>query len=245
MCMTTQPQTINLHTAPPAEFDAHLADLHSRLMTTANRLHSYAETAAEILGHPWRSGRRGWQHPISPDEALDQALALDRSEIPPQHDMTWKPDQVRATRTTRFGILADIAEADKVFRQRGGWTRFFLVTSSDGHIHNSTSCSTCRPSTTYSWLPELSGLTEADAVTARGMILCSVCFPSAPVEWTVGRTKPAKPGQCAGGTAVDGSTFDRWTGTYGTCPTCGEQALMVKLDGTMRAHKDKRNSDKG
>jgi exonuclease VII small subunit len=35
----------------------------------------------------------------------------------------------------------------------------------------------------------LSGLTEADAVEEYGEILCSICYPSAPVEWTNGVNK--------------------------------------------------------
>lgn len=64
------------------------------------------------------------------------------------------------------------------------WSRFFFVVSSaHGHIHSSMSCSTCRPTTGFAWQPSLSGLTEADAVKALGPKLCSVCYPSAPVEW--------------------------------------------------------------
>lgn len=70
-----------------------------------------------------------------------------------------------------------------------GWSRFFLVTNTGGHIHRDMSCSTCFPTTQYAWLYELSGLTEAEAVAEYGEILCSVCFPSAPVEWTNGKNK--------------------------------------------------------
>lgn len=70
------------------------------------------------------------------------------------------------------------------------WNRFFLVPG--GHIHSSQGCFTLRPTTQIGWLPQLSGLTEADAVAAHGTVLCSHCFPSAPVEWTVGKvTKKA------------------------------------------------------
>jgi hypothetical protein len=66
------------------------------------------------------------------------------------------------------------------------WSRFFLVNNNNGHIHSSMSCSTCFFDTSFGWLPELSGLTEKDAVEAYGAILCSICYPSAPVEWTNG-----------------------------------------------------------
>lgn len=70
-----------------------------------------------------------------------------------------------------------------------GWSRFFLVTNTNGHIHSSRGCSTCYENTQYAWLPTLSGKTEKDAVEEIGEILCSVCFPSAPVAWTTGVSK--------------------------------------------------------
>lgn len=70
------------------------------------------------------------------------------------------------------------------------WARFWLVTSSEnGHVHRTTGCFTCRPRTKFALLPELSGLGESDAVESQGSILCSVCFPTAPVEWTNGEAK--------------------------------------------------------
>jgi hypothetical protein len=72
------------------------------------------------------------------------------------------------------------------------WSRFFLVTNSNGHIHSSTSCSTCFATTEYVWLTDLSGRTEAETVEAYGEILCSVCFPSAPVAWTNGESNEVK-----------------------------------------------------
>lgn len=71
-----------------------------------------------------------------------------------------------------------------------GWERYYLVTNHDGHIHRSMSCSTCnrgryRP-TSFSWLTELSGLDYEVAVSEYGKILCSVCFPEAPTDYTEG-----------------------------------------------------------
>ena len=51
-------------------------------------------------------------------------------------------------------------------------------------------CSTCNKGahrTSFGWLPALSGLSEKDAVAEQGPVLCTVCFPSAPVEWTEGQ----------------------------------------------------------
>jgi hypothetical protein len=70
-----------------------------------------------------------------------------------------------------------------------GWSRFWLVVSSVGHIHSTTACTTCFVTTEFALLPELSGSTEAEAVAGYGAVLCTVCFPSAPVEWTGGELR--------------------------------------------------------
>lgn len=70
-----------------------------------------------------------------------------------------------------------------------GWARFWLVNNTDGHIHRRTTCSTLRWDTRISLLPTLSGTDEATAVAEQGEILCSVCFPDAPVAWTNGVSK--------------------------------------------------------
>ena len=58
-----------------------------------------------------------------------------------------------------------------------GWRRFFLVK----HIHSSQHCSSFRPTTRVGWLPQVSGLTEAEAVAEYDATLCTKCFSSAPV----------------------------------------------------------------
>ena len=76
------------------------------------------------------------------------------------------------------------------------WSRFYLVVGTgQGHIHKDMDCHSCYQSTQYMWLPELSGDTEEDAVQAEGEILCTFCYPTAPVAWCEGigrRTKEAK-----------------------------------------------------
>lgn len=86
-------------------------------------------------------------------------------------------------------IMGEIRALEDLYT---GWSRFFLVTSSPGHVHSSTHCSTCRWTTTYGWLPELSGKTEEEAVAELGPTLCSVCFPSAPVEHVGGKISKAQ-----------------------------------------------------
>ncbi len=111
------------------------------------------------------------------------------------------------------------------------WSRFFLVTSSaGGHIHSSMHCSSCNFRTGFSWLPTLSGLSEKDAVAAHGAILCTVCYPSAPVEWTMGIVKDEKP-KCSG----SGRYATNWQRRYDNCPDCGK-SVSVTSGGKLRAH---------
>lgn len=78
---------------------------------------------------------------------------------------------------------AAIVEHEKAYT---GWSRFFLVTSSAGHVHSSMRCVTCYPQTRYAPVVGLSGSTEEQAAAILGDTLCSVCFPS------VGSGRPSK-----------------------------------------------------
>lgn len=94
-------------------------------------------------------------------------------------------------------ITDEIASLNAIYAEHR-WSRFYLVPA--GHIHSSMFCHSCYPDTQYAWLPELSGDTEAEAVAAEGEILCTFCFPSAPVAWTEGigrRTKEQQDAKAA------------------------------------------------
>jgi hypothetical protein len=58
-----------------------------------------------------------------------------------------------------------------------GWNRFFLVK----HIHSNRHCSSFRWNTRIGWLPQVSGLTEAEALAQYDETLCTKCFKTAPV----------------------------------------------------------------
>lgn len=73
-----------------------------------------------------------------------------------------------------------------------GWNRYFLVTSSAGHVHRSMHCSTCNPRTTYAPVVALSGQTDTEAVELLGETLCTVCFPEAPVTGKPDKITAAK-----------------------------------------------------
>lgn len=104
-------------------------------------------------------------------------------------DAIAKRDELIAKRTE---LQKTITKCNADWYANGCWSRFYFVCNSNGHIHSSVNCSTCYEDTRYAWLTNLSGLTEEDAVKAEGEVLCSVCFPSAPVAWTSGTSRRDK-----------------------------------------------------
>lgn len=81
-------------------------------------------------------------------------------------------------------VKADAAEHpfQAEWARRGGWTRAYLVTNTGGHVHRSTECSTCYPTTRFEWLLDCSGMDEAEIVELAGERACTVCYSSAPVD---------------------------------------------------------------
>lgn len=81
-------------------------------------------------------------------------------------------------------IRQKIKPLDDLYAQHN-WSRFFIVTSSSGHIHKSMHCHSCnkgRSFTTFALMPSLSGSTTDAAVARLGSALCSHCFPEAPTD---------------------------------------------------------------
>ena len=77
-------------------------------------------------------------------------------------------------------LRQEAAPFEAEYVRRGGWTRFFHVTNTNGHVHNSMHCSSCFFDTQYAWRTDLSGLTEAEVVEREAYQACSVCMPIAP-----------------------------------------------------------------
>jgi hypothetical protein len=115
-----------------------------------------------------------------------------------------------------------------------GWPRFFLVK----HIHSSQHCSSFRPTTRIGWLPKVSGLTEVEAVGEYGESLCTICYPSAPVELT---TKALDPSLCTGSGKYHSTEHltgreNAYSYASGYCPDCLRWNTLTK-SGNMRKHK--------
>lgn len=142
-------------------------------------------------------------------------------------DLDKARDAIKAARTEAQPLEAEY-EAER-------WPRFFLVTNTGGHIHSSMHCATTFPTTQWAWLPDLSGLTEDAAVADQGPRLCSVCFPSAPVEWTLGLPKKLNPAQCPGSSQQAVDVIYRYRTPRGRCAVCGT-SVAVSNTGKARPH---------
>lgn len=230
----------DLSTQTPAEIDTFLVAAHrdsaravSHLEYAENDVHrSAGDEHVDGYSSPWK---------MTTEEAIEAATAK---------GFTYGITKLAKARETFAEVTAEIDRLDAEFTRRGGWSRFFLVQNAGGHIHNSLNCSTCnkftsrgQSQTRFGWLPALSGQTEAEAVAEHGAILCTVCFPSAPVEWTnaheVAKAERAA-AQCSGsGTYLDSDKPHRtgyYSGNWGTCPQCAARPAVTKT-GKLRAHK--------
>jgi len=115
---------------------------------------------------------------------VDQLIDLHRQGHPKLAAAGREVAAVETARADLHEALGPVEEIDREFKSRP-WSRYWLVTSSDGHIHRSPSCSTCnkgREPTGFALVPYLSGRTAPEAVADLGPALCSRCFPEAPVE---------------------------------------------------------------
>jgi hypothetical protein len=147
--------------AEAALFDE-LAKAERTLRYKADQVHHDAGDKRDYCqrNHPWG---------MAPSVAYEKSSPIARVEY----------DQAKRA-FKRIG--EQIGAMEEIYREQR-WTRFFPCRNADGHIHSSLrGCSTVYATTPMGWYPNLSGKTAEDAVAELGPALCSVCFPSAPVE---------------------------------------------------------------
>lgn len=143
-----------LASLPPREVDLPLAQLWEQVYQSRDKAQ---RTSDEITRWQSMIGRYGITQ-----ERIDQMTA-----------------NLAAQRAMTQALLEQTEPYEAEYVRRGRWSRFFrVISSAGGHVHGSTSCSTCYPTTTFVWLPDLSGKSEEDAVRGYGSEMCSVCFPS-------------------------------------------------------------------
>jgi hypothetical protein len=220
------------------EVDTALASLHGRLAKVHLELDANKLSLAYALGirptYVTRTRREIKETAAELAEKLASDLADGKLRAWDERNAREMLARRESLSVESAAILREMEPLNAEFAAKP-WSRFFLVTSSaGGHIHSSMNCSTCRIRTRFGWLPELSGLTEKDAVEAHGPLLCSVCYPSAPVEWTMGLPKDESD-KCPGSGEYVANPNRR---RYLACPTCAEH-VSITSTGKLRAHKSK------
>jgi hypothetical protein len=147
---------MNITTATPAEIDTEIARLSGELAQAEATIDSRRDAIKRMSNSAMRD--------LYGDKIAAAEQAIAAAQI--------------AAATARAALLPLDAEFDG----RGGWTRYYLVDANNGHVHPSTSCSTCFITTAYYWLTTESGKTAEEVVELAGERACTVCFPWAPVD---------------------------------------------------------------
>lgn len=229
---------MDLTTATPAEIDAELARLSNAYAKLAEQRDSVANTAHQLNSERavYKGRRRVYTKP------LDDTLAELETKLSENKILPYEIGDVREM-FARFAAIDMAMEANQSATQqidieyaRRPWSRFIAV--DNGHVHSGRHCAkgTIRVTTKIGWHPELSGKTEAEAVELLGPMLCTHCFPSAPVEWTVGTTakKKVAEGYC-GGQGEQGIDLQmQYASPRGTCPKCKRGASVSKTGKVLR-----------
>lgn len=173
------------------EVDTKLAELYEAAWTIKMNLDRTKDSLASAVGVKAEYVGRMRVFNVSFDEVLAKAQAMIENPNTMAHERRFLTSSIESREEMLEALRAnrDAAEPLEAEFDANPWSRFFLVNNNGGHIHSSMHCSTCFITTEFGWLPTLSGLTEKDAVEDQGSILCTVCFPSAPVEWTGGVSK--------------------------------------------------------
>ena len=145
--------------AAPSEIDAELARLYAEHAQAQERLHRLTKRHQDLL---------------------DNDMHAYAAELLP------RIEQARRTIAT---CVAAAGPLDAEFERRGGWTRAWLVLNTGGHVHRTTQCRTCFPTTRFAWLTHLSGHDESEIVELAGEAACTECYPSAPADT---RNRPSR-----------------------------------------------------
>lgn len=174
------------------QIDTQLAEISIAYSAVQAKISSHRDYVAGEIGLERERDYNGRRRFV---ETPEEVVALAQEKLEDETFIGY-----RRSSTERYLVkLVEELEKARALRQQAKpledtysqerWSRFFLVQNNNGHIHSSMGCHTCKMTTSFSWLPTVSGLTEKDAVEEFGAILCTACFPSAPVEWTNGISK--------------------------------------------------------
>jgi len=155
----------------PADIDAKLAELYeerARILQPLGCREEELERARATLARVEEQGEK-WDGELRWAEGQVDRFAQEVAKLEDE--------------AARIRLEAAPYEAE--YRARGGWTRAYLTTGTNGHVHSSMDCSTCNREgklTRFVWMTEYSGADEQTIVEDAGERACTTCHPSAPTE---------------------------------------------------------------
>jgi hypothetical protein len=186
--------------AQAKDHDATLAAVTRDLNTALDRVQHCTNVIHRYAGDRERGSSGRWTTTLTQAREVAVAVAaghvqslgaLSGSRLAPAPDCAVRAlGEYDAAMLAVASARAVVDQLDEVWRTHGQWSRYFMVAV--GHIHSSTSCHSLHIPTQISWLPGLSGESEAKAVAAYGTVPCTKRFASAPVERTTSASRPAK-----------------------------------------------------
>ena len=178
-------EDVGLSGQTPVQIDERLAELYDRLARHTDLHEKWSNELSFAVAK--RNGKSGLRARASAAEVAAGVEEARRLAEAGEGDYRTSAIIRYADEVNNYVAAIDALEAkidplQSEFEDRGGWTRAFLVTNKNGHVHKSMNCSTCTPRTRFHWVTEFSGGSETDVVEAAGERACTVCYPSAPVE---------------------------------------------------------------
>lgn len=152
----------------PVANDSYLAEIYGRLYAKdaeVKRIDNWIEQAKEKLNPSHRFYRASSIDSINASiESYESKKALAKKEYD--------------------SIFQETLPYDKKWKDAGCWSRAFLVTNGNGHVHKNMNCPTCYSTTEFVWLPQYSGQNEDLLIEDAGSRICTVCYPNAPVDYS-------------------------------------------------------------
>lgn len=181
MMTLTQPQMAR-HDAEILRLMTEEASLRGAISRVRDRMHSMARDK-----RVWSGRTQSWQMTDSKVESIVRQIeadgdARDLSVGAIPSELLGKLTELNMSLA---GIVTVIDHKEETYRA-DPWKRYIECINADGHIHSWWGCKTLNRgavATSLAWRTELSGVSTAEAVDTLGPMLCTVCFPSAPVDW--------------------------------------------------------------
>jgi len=165
----------------PADIDVPLAEIYQRMFTHMNKISSAQGSIESYRAHTARELQNLQARGV---EDKDGYYANRY-----QKTIADLENQIEQERALLDDVKMEAEPYEAEFTARGGWSRFYQVTNSNGHVHTSMHCSSCNSSTEFHWHADRSGSTDDEIVADAGEEACTFCFPNAPVDTT---NRPSK-----------------------------------------------------